>query len=616
MCGIAGFAGLETIEPEDLSAMIDTLTHRGPDDSGVWYSEDRAVGFAHRRLSIIDLSPGGHQPMSNAARTVHIAFNGEIYNYREIRAELLREGHRFRSESDTEVILEAYARWGEEFVRRLTGQFALALYDSSNHRLYLARDRAGEKPLFLWQTGRRIVFASELKAILALPDAPRRIDPVALQTFLAWGYVPGPLCMLGGMSKLLPGTILRVDLATGATKSWRYWDLPSHAPDTADETALLEELDALLLAAVRRQLVSDVPIGILLSGGIDSSLVTAMAARSSERPVKTFTVSFTGYKNDEAPHALLVSQHFGTEHTVIEAEAASVSLLNELALQYDEPISDSSMVPTYLVSRMIRRHAKVALGGDGGDELFGGYRSYDMVARLARMQALVPRMLRTRLAAVARRMPVTTRGRNFALALGAEGFEALAHRDVFFSEEWRHRLLTREALADGQPERERLSLASGARTLLQAAQRIDFRSYMVDDILVKVDRASMLTSLEVRAPFLDPAVAEFAFGRVPDRLKVAGGEKKILLRRLAARLLPPALDLSRKQGFSIPLSSWFFGDWGVFMREVLREADASIFRREGIDEIFTGQARMGNQLPRLFALTMFELWRRAYRITL
>ncbi len=555
--------------------------------------------------------------MSNAAGNVHIAFNGEIYNYLELRAELESDGHRFRSASDTEVILEAYVRWGEEFIRHLTGQFALALFDAPNRRLYLARDRAGEKPLFLWQAGGKLVFASELKAILALPDAPRRLDPVALESFLAWGYVPGHLCILRGMRKLLPGTILCIDLGTGVERSWRYWDLPPHAPDAADEASMVDELDALLLAAVRRQLVSDVPVGILLSGGIDSSLVTAMAARSSARPVKTFTVSFPGHgKTDESPHALRVAQHYGTEHSVIEAESASVSLLDELAVQYDEPIADSSMLPTWLVSRAIRRHATVALGGDGGDELFGGYHTYSAVAHLARMQTLLPRLLRAPLAAVARRLPVTTRGRNFALALGADGFEALAHMNVFFSSDWRRRLLADGALGDGQPERARLALAAGAGTLLQAAQRIDFRSYMVDDILVKVDRASMLTSLEVRAPFLDPAVVEFAFGRVPDRLKVAKGEKKILPRRLAARLLPPDLDLSRKQGFAIPLSSWFRGDWGVFMREVLSAADASIFRRDAIDEIFTGQARMGNQLHRLFALTMFELWRRAYRVTL
>ncbi|HEX2120180.1 MAG TPA: asparagine synthase (glutamine-hydrolyzing) [Thermoanaerobaculia bacterium] len=619
MCGIVGFAGRDAIDTERLRGMSDALTHRGPDDRGEWLAPDRAVGFGHRRLSIIDLSPGGHQPMTDGTGGLHVAFNGEIYNYLELRAELARLGHTFRSASDTEVLLEAYREWGEDFLRRLTGMFAMALYDERKRALYLARDRAGEKPLFLWQTARRVTFASELKAILSLPDAPRTLDRTALEQYLAWGYVPGESCILEGIRKLAPGSVMRVDVDSGATRTWRYWDLPVYSGNGAKPRAeeLVERLDALLLESVRKQLIADVPVGILLSGGIDSSLVTAMAARISPKPVKTFTVSFPGHPQfDESPYARMVAEHFGTEHTELATPAAPVELMRELARQYDEPIADSSMVPTFLVSRLIRRHATVALGGDGGDELFAGYPSYTFATRFDLVRSLVPRFAHGGVASAVQRLPVTFRGRNALLALGDQGFESLARVNVYFGPAWRRKLLAFDGAGDPRAERERAALAAGATTMLQAAQRIDFRSYMVDDILVKVDRASMLTSLEVRAPFLDHSVIEFAFGRVPDRLKANLRERKILLRRLAAKLLPPQLDLQRKQGFAIPLSAWLTGEWGRFLRDVLESADPSIFRREAIDELFAGHEKSGDQAHRLFALAIFELWRREYGISL
>ena len=375
MCGIVGFAGREAIDQEQLRTMCATLSHRGPDSSGEWYAADGTVGLAHQRLAIIDLSPGGHQPMASGDRTVHIAFNGEIYNYLELKQELVSAGHSFRSASDTEVILEAYKRWGEGFVEHLGGQFALALYDEEKRVLFLTRDRAGEKPLFIWNTPRRIVWASELKAILAFPDAPRRIDHDALQYYLALGYVPGDMCIFQGMRKVAPGTILRVDVQTGEIRSRRYWDLPEYAEGSPARSAeeLEAELGDLLLESVRRQMIADVPVGVLLSGGVDSSLITAMAARISSKPVKTFTVTFPGHGTfNEAPFAATVARHFGTDHTELAAPAVQSDILPMLMRQYDEPIADSSIVPTYLVSRLIRQHATVALGGDGGDELFGG----------------------------------------------------------------------------------------------------------------------------------------------------------------------------------------------------------------------------------------------------
>jgi asparagine synthase (glutamine-hydrolysing) len=617
MCGIVGFAGRERIDPDRIAAMRDTMTHRGPDDLGLWTSSDGVVSLAQRRLAIIDLSPGGHQPMTDAVGDLHVTFNGEIYNFKDVRRELEARGHGFRSASDTEVILEAYREWGEGFVEHLHGMFAMALYDAGKRSLYLARDRAGEKPLFLWETPERLVFASELKALFAHPGFPRRLNLAALEHYLAFGYVPRELCLIDGVRKLLPGTALRYDVDTGRMHSWTYWELPEQDGSAATASAedLADELQVLLREAVRRQLIADVPIGILLSGGIDSSLVTAMAADVSSAPVKTFTIAFPGHAaQDESPYARMVARHFGTEHVELPAEEASLALLPRLVRQYDEPIADSSAFPTFIVSRLIRGHATVALGGDGGDELFGGYPQYLWVNRIARAQSLIPSPLRGLIGRAARALPTGTRGRNYAVALGSTGFDTLGRTSLFFDREWRRQLLVSGDGARPGPEELRVALASGGKTLLQGMQRIDFRSYMVDDILVKVDRASMLASLETRAPFLDPAVIEFAFGKVPDHLKTTIHERKILPRLLAARLLPPELDLRRKQGFAIPISAWYAGEWGPMMRDVLGAADPRIFRASAITDLFDRQARTGNQLPRLYALTVFELWRREYRV--
>ena len=618
MCGIVGFAGRVGIAEEMLRAMSGTMAHRGPDDEGVWTSADGTAGFGHRRLAVIDLSPGGHQPMTDGSGRVHIAFNGEIYNFRELRHELQQRGHAFHTASDTEVILAAYDAWGAEFLSHLAGMFALALYDAAEQRLILARDRAGEKPLFYSLSAERLVFASELKALFALPEFPRRLNRNALNHYLAFGYVPAQLCLIEGVEKLRPGHALRYDAGSGSVHVWQYWDLPP-PPDgnVPPDEELVAELDRLLEAAVRKQLVADVPVGILLSGGVDSSLVTAMAARVSSRPVKTFTVTFPGHEqHDEAPFARLVAAHFSTDHTELPAATAGAELLPALARQYDEPIADSSMVPTYLVSRLIREHATVALGGDGGDELFGGYPLYLYATRLAGVQKLIPRPLRSAVGRTAKWLPAGVRGRNYLIAAGCRGFEPLTRIGLFFDEEWRSRLLAAPSETHPTPDDLRLELAAGAETLLQAAQRIDFRSYMPDDILVKVDRASMLASLETRAPFLDPAVVEFAYGRVPDRLKANSTERKILLRRLASRLLPPQLDLKRKQGFTIPIEAWLDGQWRGLMLDVLPSATADLFRRDAVDALLDGQRRVGNQAHRLFALLIFELWRREYRVTL
>jgi asparagine synthase (glutamine-hydrolysing) len=612
VCGIVGMAGVDATHAVP---MRETMISRGPDDAGIWRSEDGDVVLAQRRLAIIDLSPGGHQPMLGGGGAIAVTFNGEIYNFQELRRELEGRGRAFKSRSDTEVLLAAYAEWDTECVGRLNGMFAFGVYDQRKRRVLLARDRAGEKPLYYRVANGGLVFASELKALMADPRQPRELDPEALEHYLAYGYVPGERCILRGVHKLPPAHAMTFEVTTGASQIWRYWELPAPAP-TDDAGALLEELDALLLDAVRLRLVADVPVAVLLSGGIDSSLVAAMAARASSTPVKTFTVSFPGHRGiDEAPFARMVAHHLGTEHTEVAAESATVGLLPELARQFDEPMADSSMVPTHLVSRLVRRHATVALGGDGGDELFGGYQHYGLLGWQESLRWLFPSVVRKALALAARQLPVGTRGRNHLIGFASDLATNIAHVNMYFDAQTRARLLAPLGVAiDHRPERYKVALCDARYSWLQQATRADFVSTMAEAYLVKVDRASMLCSLEVRAPWLDHRVIEFAFRKVPDTLRATALARKILPRRLAERILPRELDLRRKQGFSMPLGAWFKGEWGRYMEEVLLDPEQRLFDHAEVRRLLDGQRRGRANMDRLFALTIFELWRREYRV--
>ena len=598
----------------------DAMRHRGPDDFGEWWSSDGRVGLGHRRLSVIDLSPAGHQPMADSSGKLHVAFNGEIYNFRELREQLAGKGHSFVSGSDTEVLLAAYREWDIACLQRLNGMFAFSLYDSQRGRLLLARDRAGEKPLFYRLDGGTIRFASELKALLADTALPRRVDRDALDCVLADGFSPYDRCALEGFRKLPAARALTFDVASGSIESWTYWQPPALVADgrrsgPSDED-LLNQIDTLLATAVRRQLVADVPVGVLLSGGVDSSLITAMAARC-RNDVKTFTVRFPGHgAYDETEHARLIAKHFGTQHVEIDAEEAHVDLLSQLARQFDDPMIDSSMVPTYLVSRVIREHCTVAIGGDGGDELFGGYPHYDRMLRLQKIARAVPMPLRMAISrAAGRLMPVGAKGRNWAQALSTELHVGVPLIAQIFDVVTRARVMDTGVRWHPVAEGMRESRLTHEDDLLQRATRLDFQTYLTDDLLVKVDRASMLNSLEVRAPMLDAQVMDFAFGQVPSRLKATPSERKILLKRLAARVLPPEFDRARKQGFSIPLSSWLrAGPWRQYFKAVLLDSGATWFNRNVAARMLEDERRGRANSERLFALVMIELWRREYRV--
>ncbi len=620
MCGIVGLASrTEAIDETLLRSQRDSMSHRGPDDAGLWMSPGRDIALAHRRLAIIDLTPGGHQPMTDDTGRVHVVLNGEIYNYRELRRELERRGRTFRSASDTEVLLASYREWGVGCIDRLNGMFAFGIYDRDREQLFVARDRAGEKPLYYRHHDRRFSFASELKALLVDPACDRALDPTALEFYFAYGYVPGDQCLIRTVRKLPPACALTYDLRTDRVKRWRYWSIPSLRAGEADDAALEQELESLLEDAVRLRLVADVPVGVLLSGGVDSSVVAALAARVRSEPIKTYTVTFPGHQAfNEAPYARQVASHLGTEHTELEAEDASIDVLPTLALQYDEPLADHSIVPTYLLSRLVRQHCTVALGGDGGDELFGGYPHYSFLQRVERVRRLCPPSLRALAAHTAAHLPLGARGRNHVMALAGDAARSLSHVNLYFDRAARAALLAplRHVTGelDGRPEAYKRSFCADGDSVMTMAARVDFQTTLADDYLVKVDRASMLASLEVRAPFLDHRLVEFAFGRLPDRLRATVRDRKVLLRRVAAKLLPPRFDLRRKQGFSLPLDAWLAGAWGAPVEEILRSADPRILSQAAIRTVLDGQRRGYANSHRVFALVMFELWRRAYDV--
>lgn len=622
MCGIVGIASV--VPSDDRSWLVlgrDAMRHRGPDDAGEWWSADGCVGFAHRRLSIVDLSAAGHQPMQDNVRGLTIAFNGEIYNFRNLRSELISAGYEFKSNTDTEVILAAYDYWKRDFLSHLNGMFAIAIFDALNGSILLARDRAGEKPLYYhFVEGQSIQFASELKGLLADRRLSRQIDQQALDYYLMMGYVPGESCILKNYNKLPAAHALEFNLRTGSINCWRYWQVPElgmAAIDPFDHSALVDELEVLLEDSVRQQMEADVPVGVLLSGGVDSSLVTAMAVRASSQ-VQTFTIGFPGHGSlDEREHARLIARHFGTHHTELVAEPATADLLPRLAIQFDEPMADSSMIPTFLVSELVRRECKVALGGDGGDELFGGYGGYSqllwMKARLGRFPLPMRRMIALGAENI---LPVGLKGRNWLQGLGEDLETSLPLMASFFDSKTRRALLGHRGPWNAVAKEIMRGRVPNHPNILQRATRMDFQNYLAEDILVKVDRASMLNSLEVRAPLLDYRIIEFAFGKVPTDLKATRTNKKILLKKLTARLLPPEFDQHRKQGFSIPLAQWLKG--GPFrdiFRSVLLDADC-LFDKKKVKELLDGQDKGRSNSERLFTLVMFEMWRKEYGVTL
>lgn len=613
MCGIYGLVSHHgRIDKGDLVRRRDLLTHRGPDDAGVWQSADGRAALAHRRLAVLDLTQSGHQPMVSEDGRCAIVFNGEVYNYQELRSELEKIGHRFRSASDTEVVLNAYREWGEKCVGHFNGMFAFAIYDARHSArgplLFFARDRAGKKPFYYSHDGMHFEFASELKAI----GERGRLSARALNYYLALGYVPNDLCLAEGVNKLPPAHAARFLLETHSLEVWRYWDLPPNQPDTlVSGEQLADRAQELLIDAVGLRLVSDVPLGVLLSGGLDSSLVVAAAAQQSAKPIQTFTVAFPGSHYDESAYAERVARHFGTEHHVLEVPRPSLDFLNDLSPFIDEPIADSSLLPTFMVSQLTRKHVTVALGGDGGDELFGGYSHYETSLRDSRRFGWIPSAVLSKVARLALHLPAGVRGRNRLASWRAGPLEQMIWGSSYFDAGLRQRILDRDFIASAEfdmeePEKWLLGLFRKGRDTVDSMTRADFGSVLPDDYLVKIDRASMAVGLEMRAPLLDHRLVEFAFSKVPSDWKVKNGETRRIERILARRMLPPDLDINRKQGFSIPLDNWLRADRCEAVWKHCESLPDAISKAE-LARLVAGELKGRANGARLYALMMLGI---------
>jgi asparagine synthase (glutamine-hydrolysing) len=617
MCGICGtydFARGRQADPEALERMNAALLHRGPDGGGVHV--DGAVGLAARRLAIIDLAHGD-QPMIAADGDVCVVQNGEILNHLELRAALEREGARFRTRCDTEVLLHLYMRDGPNFVSKLRGMFAIALWDRRERRLLLARDPFGIKPLYYELGADRLAFASELKALLRQPTFSREVDADALHSFLAFNSIPAPLTIFRSARKLPPGHTLICD-GSGANLTRYARPSPAAADQLRRESAgeLAVELRERLRESVHAHLLADVPVGVLLSGGVDSSLLTALAATVSPGQVSTFSIGFRERAFNELELARQVAKRYGTDHHELVVSPQIADLLPRLVAAFDEPFADSSSVPTFLVSELAAQHVKVVLSGEGGDELFGGYETYAADQLALRVGGLAARLgpLVERLPSSNRRVSFDYRAKRFARAAALPPLERHHGWKEIFSAEQRARLLApqwREAAGDPlDPWRQRFAETPRA-PLLARLQDVDLGIYLADDLLVKTDRMSMAHSLEARVPYLDPVVAELALA-LPTAMKVRGLAKKRLLRRAAAAMIPASITRARKRGFSIPAAAWLRGELEPLARELLapeRTRAQGYFDAGAVTELLDEHvARRQDNSRQLWGLISFSLW--------
>ena len=620
MCGIAGVVARDpsrSLDPAVIGLMVAKLHHRGPDDTGVVTLPGVSLGL--KRLSIMDVA-GGRQPISNEDQTITFVGNGEIYNFRRLREELVAKGHRFKTGSDMEVVVHGYEAWGDSVVERLSGQFAFALWDSKRGRLLAARDRAGEKPLYYHEGPEDIVFASEIKSLLSRADVARKLDVEALDLFLTYEFILAPRTIFEGVKKLPPAHAMSVERGTVAT--WAYWRAPDTVEEGRSEESWAKELRETLTSAVRSQMMSEVPLGAFLSGGIDSSTVVALMAEASSRPVKTFNIAFREGSYDESSYAREVSKLFATEHREETISPDVVSLFDRLVVHLDEPFADVSLFPTYLVSEVASREVKVVLSGDGGDELFAGYDWY-VADRLARTLARFPgpRALGA-LEAVSEWFPESAKKKGLVNSVkrflaGARAPEELQHY------RWLSHLPAgeknelyspglRETLAGFSAAAPVVSILGEKRDdLLNRQLHADFKLFLADDILVKVDRMSMATSLEARAPFLDKDVVELAF-RMPGSVKLRGYRRKHILKQAMADKLPSRILNRRKEGFSIPMKNWLRGELRPLMESLLsreRIEARGLFEWPAVERRLREHLEGGkNHAHQLFPLMVFERW--------
>jgi asparagine synthase (glutamine-hydrolysing) len=614
MCGIAGFVNLQCSQEQTdhlIDAMCKIIRHRGPDDQGTWAEQGTALGM--RRLSIIDLA-GGHQPIFNETKDILVVFNGEIYNYKELKATLEQQGHQFQTQSDTEAIVHAYEEYGDDCPQHLRGMFAFAIWDKRRQRLLLARDRFGKKPLNYYWDGQRLIFGSEIKSILEA-GIPREMDVIALDEFLLYRCIPTPLTLFKDVRKLPAAHILIYEHGQISIK--RYWELSFEPTCQDDETTAIEHTLTLLKDAIQVRLMSEVPLGAFLSGGVDSSIVVALMSQMMSQPVKTFSIGFEEDEYNELPYARQVAKQFGTDHHEFFVKSDLVTILPQLVWAYDEPFGDSSMLPTYYVSKLAREHVTVALSGDGGDEIFGGYEQYQREYLIHR----IPLPLRIALGYGSKLLPDGVRGKKrLGTWLREYGMRSI-ESDMLFPDYARSAYYSPEAFERVRQHdsfERRLSDYRRFQHLDPTArmQCVDVRHYLADDILVKVDKASMFNSLETRAPLLDQHLAEYVASLHPS-VRLHNGQAKYLLKRIAGTLLPDEILHRPKRGFAIPLSRWFHEDLNDYARSVLDSPQArqrGIFNPGFIQKLLAPDAprHFVNHGSSIWCLLCLELWFQTY----
>lgn len=618
MCGIVGIVEYhQPLRPEQLKAMTDRLAHRGPDASEIkiWDLETYQLGFGHRRLSIIDTSDRGLQPMSNEQGTIWLIFNGEIYNYKELREELRSLGHVFKSDADSEVIIHAYESFGPDCVNHLRGMFAFAIYDEPGRSIFGARDRFGIKPLYFYHHDHRFLFASEIKALLLIDGIDTTFDPEAIDYYFCYGHIGTDASVYKHIRKILPGHAFTYDLETGSLQQTQYWSV-NYAVD--EELSADEWCDRLTIAlddSVQHHMISDVPLGAFLSGGLDSSVIVAKMAMLSSVPVKTFSIGFIEEEYNELYYARLIAERYETDHHELVVEPQSIDILPKLVEAYDEPFADSSALPTYLLSKFASETVKVVLSGDGGDELFAGYGSYKRILALARMRLNNVVLRKTIWPLLNRIYPRNRKGRDilYLLAQDTKDFGTVLAAWPTRDRVYHYNSDFAAALSSSTAETKQQEFHQTAQDedLLHSLLHLGIRTSMVDGVLTKVDRASMQHSLEVRVPLLDHEFAELTF-RIPSSLKLRRNIEKYIFKRMSAQLLPPENIHRSKQGFRVPLDSWFKSDLYDFFSDTISSSSNGLeyfLNLQNVSTLFTahkkGQRNLSN---RLWRILFFSQW--------
>jgi asparagine synthase (glutamine-hydrolysing) len=616
MCGIAGILSLNgtPVRRSEIEAMCQTMLHRGPDEDGFYLSSE--VGLGMRRLRIIDLETG-RQPAINEAGTVWAVFNGEIYNYQELRRNLIAKGHTFRTATDTETIVHLYEEYGDRCVEFLRGMFAFALWDERKKRVLLARDRMGIKPLYYGRFRDRLYFASELKALLSLEEIPHEIDWRSAGYLFQFLTTPPESSIIRGIHKLPPAHRMSICQQTGTTELESYWNLQFAPYSQSRESDLVEQLDSLLEESVKLHMISDVPIGAFLSGGVDSSAIVASMSKLASKPVKTFSIGFHDPRYDETPYARTVARAFGTEHHELILEPDEFDVIDKLVWHLDEPFGDTSAIPTYQVAQLASQHVTVVLSGDGGDELFGGYQKY-LVEKAERRFDRLPQFIHTMAGAIGSMLPEGARGKRFLTHFGLSGFDRYLDASTLFHAEQRRRLFTADvrqklAAVDIQHSASDPALAKTGHWL-SALQYMDLKHYLPLDILTKVDRMSMAHSIEARVPLLDHKLVEFA-ATIPPDLQIRDGRTKHLFKSALKGTIGNDILDRPKHGFGVPLSSWFRGSLDNFARDVLlsgRSRQRGVFNTKYVESILDMNSR-GRELDfQIWTLISFELWCRTF----